>query len=78
MLVGVHLIMTSPDEGGIQCLDQSNFITVTRSALCQLIAFDATEAEQYGTSCTLCRALLKACVFGIKASSECTDLPVGA
>lgn len=28
MLVGVHLIMTSLDEGGVQCLDQSNFNVV--------------------------------------------------
>lgn len=29
MLVGVHLIMTSPDEGWIQCLDQSSFNMVS-------------------------------------------------
>lgn len=52
--MGVHLIMTSLDEGGIQCLDQSNFNMVTLFVLypqSQHIAFDTTEPEQSTTIC---------------------------
>lgn len=56
MLVGVHSIMTFPDEGGIQCLDQS-----------RLTAFDAAEPQQHTQPFSHCAGLIHRLVcFGLR------------
>lgn len=82
--VGVHLIMTSLDEGEIQCLDQSDFNIIcavpTKPTYCFWYhrAWIHNHLHVHTVTSTLCYVSLLACVFWLKTFSEYTALPVGA